>query len=199
MNMKYKKGSSPYWFEIPKGKIIVGNKVRLREKRLSDAHNDYKWQSDPELARLDAAPVLTVPYPFYLLDYTDQLRSPTSNRFPFAVETFEGKHIGNCTCYDVNKKKGEAELGIMIGEHDYWDKGYGADAVTTLVNYVFLNTKLRRIHLKTLDWNRRAQKCFTNCGFTPCGRFSRNSNNFVVMELKREQWQKQREGEPEES
>jgi RimJ/RimL family protein N-acetyltransferase len=108
------------------------------------------------------------------------------------VETTGGTHIGNCTCYDVNKTKGEAQLGIMIGDRNYWDKGYGADVVTAMVNHVFLNTNLKRIYLKTLDWNLRAQKCFKKCGFTPCRQLNRNGHNFVVMELRREQWQKQR-------
>ena len=191
--MRYKKGSSLAGFEARRGREIIGNKVRLRGKSLSDVRNDYMWQSDPEIARLDAAPLLSVSFPVYLLDYTDQLHRSKLNRYPFAVETFDGKHIGNCTCYDVNETNGEAQLGIIIGDRNYWDKGYGTDAVTALVNHVFLNTNLKRIYLKTLDWNLRAQKCFENCGFTPCGQLNRNGNNFVVMELKREQWEKQRD------
>jgi RimJ/RimL family protein N-acetyltransferase len=191
--MKYKKGSSHTGFKIQKGRVIVGNKVKLREKRLSDARDDYVWQSDPELARLDAAPALSVSFPVYLLDYTDQLHAPGLNRYPFSVETIDGKHIGNCTCYDFNDHKGEAQLGIIIGDRNYWDKGYGTDAVSTIVNYIFLHTNLKRVYLKTLDWNLRAQKCFQNCGFTPCGQLNRDGNNFVLMELYREHWQKQRD------
>jgi len=191
--MRYKKGSSLAGFEAWRGREIIGNKVRLRGKSLSDVRNDYMWQSDPELVQLDAAPLLSVSFPVYLLDYTDQLHHSRLNRYPFAVEDVDGKHIGNCTCYDVNETRGEAQLGIVIGDRNYWDKGYGADALTVLVNHVFLNTNLKRIYLKTLDWNLRAQKCFEKCGFTPCGQLNRNGNNFVVMELKREQWEKQRD------
>ena len=42
--------------------MILGKKVILREKRTEDAWDDYSWETDPELARLDAAPVLTMPY-----------------------------------------------------------------------------------------------------------------------------------------
>jgi len=189
--MRYKNGIAG--LKARGGRVIIGNKVRLRGKSLSDVRNDYVWQSDPELVRLDAAPLLGVSFPVYLLDYTDQLHRSKPNRYPFAVETFDGKHIGNCTCYDVNETRGEAQLGIIIGDRNYWDKGYGTDVVSTMVNHVFLNTNLKRIYLKTLDWNLRAQKCFKKCDFTPCGQLSRNGNNFVVMELKREQWEKQRD------
>ena len=190
--MRYDKHSSLAGFEVRRDSEISGSKVKLRGKKLSDARNDYMWQSDPELAKLDAVPVLSVSFPVYLLDYANQLHNSEVSRYPFAVETFDGKHIGNCTCYDINKARGEAQLGIMIGDSNYWDKGYGTDAVSTMVNHIFLNTGLNRVYLKTLDWNLRAQKCFQKCGFTPCGQINRDGNNFVVMELRREQWEKRR-------
>jgi RimJ/RimL family protein N-acetyltransferase len=190
--MKQRKDSLLAWLKTQRGKVIIGSKIRLREKKLSDVRNDYRWQSDPELARLDAAPVLKMSFPVYLLDYTQGIHRPGPKRYPLAIENLEGKHIGNCTCYDINENEGEAQLGIMIGNRDYWDKGYGTDVVATMVNHIFLNTNLNRIHLKTLDWNLRAQKCFQNCGFTSCGQMRRNSNNFVLMELKREEWEKRR-------
>lgn len=190
--MRHKKGRPLTGLETGGGRVIIGNKVRLRGKSLSDARNDYMWQSDLELAHLDAAPLLRVSFPIYLLEYTNQLHNSKVNRYPFAVETFDGKHIGNCTCYDINEAKGEAQLGIMIGDRNYWDKGYGTDALTAMVNHVFLNTNLKRIYLKTLEWNLRAQKCFEKCGFMPCGQLHRNGQIFVVMEIRREQWAKQR-------
>lgn len=188
--MKYRKSSSPAGFKAPRGSVIVGSKVRLREKKLSDARNDHRWQSDAELARLDAVPVLSVVFPVYLLDYADQLHAPRPDRYPLAIETPDGEHIGNCTCYDIDEARGEAQLGIMIGDRSYRDKGYGTDAINTMVSHLFLDANLKRIYLKTLDWNLRAQECFKKCGFAPCGRLNRNGHNFVVMELHREQWRR---------
>ncbi len=169
--------------------MIVGSKVILRDKRLADAGNDYAWATDPELAQLDAAPLVTTTFSQYLSDYAHGLHSllPISHRF--AVNTLDGKHIGNCSYYDVSETKGETELGIMIGIRDYWDKGYGTDTVTTLVNYIFCQTKLNRIYLKTLESNIRAQKCFQKDGFTPCGHLVKDGFDFVLMEIYRNRWQ----------
>ena len=172
--------------------MITDNRIRLRNKRLTDAQSDYTWQTDPELARLDAASLLTATFAQYLSDYASELNYPSPSRHQFAIETLEGKHIGNCVYYDINETKGEAELGIMIGNRDYWDKGYGADAVTTLVNYIFCQTNLNRLSLKTLDSNKRAQTCFKKCGFTPNGRLGKDGFRFVLMEIYREQWEEQR-------
>lgn len=179
-------------FKTLKGNTITGSKVRLREKKMGDVRDDYRWQSDPELARLDAAPTLTMPFSIYLLDYATEIHRPKFNKYALSVETLDGRHIGNCTCYDIDEKRCEAQLGIMIGDRDYWDKGYGADTVRTMVGHVFLTTTLYRLYLKTLEWNFRAQRCFQKCGFTPCGEMRRNGNIFLLMELKREQWEKRK-------
>ncbi len=170
--------------------MIIGSKVIFRDKRLADAQDDYTWQTDPELAQLDAAPLITAPFPQYLSDYASELCYPPPTRHRFTVETRDGKHIGNCVYYNINETKGEAELGIMIGNRDYWDKGYGTDTVTTLLNHIFRQTNLKRIYLKTLVSNIRAQKCFKRCGFTPYGHLNRDGFSFVLMELHRKQWEK---------
>jgi len=169
--------------------MITGSKIKLRDKRLADALDDYTWRVDPELAQLDAAPPLTITFSQYLSEYTSELRYFSLIRHSFSIQTLDGKHIGNCVYYDINEAKGEAELGIMIGNRDYWDKGYGVDAVTALLDHIFRRTNLNRIYLKTLESNCRAQKCFQKCGFTPYGHFSRDGYRFVLMELNRQQQQ----------
>jgi RimJ/RimL family protein N-acetyltransferase len=170
--------------------MISGDKIKLREKRLADAADDYAWLIDAELAELDAAPLSTTTFPQYLAEYASDLRYPPTIRHQFAIETREGRHIGNCTYYGIDSDKGEAELGIMIGNRDYWDKGYGADAVAALLEYVFGKTKLNRLYLKTLVDNKRAQKCFAKCGFTPYGHLKKDGYSFILMELNREEWEK---------
>ncbi|MCK4863567.1 MAG: GNAT family N-acetyltransferase [Dehalococcoidales bacterium] len=192
--MKLRKSTTLAVFKSLRGNVLqgrTGSKVKLRKKKLGDVRNDYKWQSDAELAKLDAAPTLIMPFSVYLLDYATEIHRPKFNKYPLAVETLEGRHIGNCTCYDIDEKKNEAQLGIIIGDRDYWDKGYGADAVSAMVDHVFLTTSLKRLYLKTLHWNLRAQKCFQKCGFTSCGEMRRNGHDFLLMELEREQWEKQ--------
>jgi RimJ/RimL family protein N-acetyltransferase len=173
--------------------MTASSKIKLREKRLADAACDYAWLIDVELAALDAAPVSTSTFPQYLADYASDLRYPPTVRHQFAIETKEGQHIGNCTYYGIDSDKGEAELGIMIGDRDYWDKGYGADAITALLEYVFDKTKLNRLYLKTLVNNKRAQKCFAKCGFTPCGHLKKDGYSFILMELNREEWEKRQD------
>ena len=174
--------------------MIIGSKVRLRNKRLADAKDDYAWQTDLELVQLDAASPVVIPFPQYVSTYASELRQPSSTRHQFAIETLDGKHIGNCGYYHIDETQGEAELGVMIGNRDYWDKGFGTDTVITLLNYIFCRTVFKRIHLKTLEGNIRAQRCFEKCGFTPYVQLTKDGFYFVLMEIYREQWEeRQRE------
>ncbi|MBI2829866.1 MAG: GNAT family N-acetyltransferase [Chloroflexi bacterium] len=175
----------------PDNNVIVGAKVRLRAKRLSDAENDYAWQVDPELSRLDAAPPLDMPFSQYLSVYASELwYSNSKTRQRYAVDTTDGTHIGNCGYYNIDPVRGEAELGIMIGNRDYWDKGYGVDIIAALLKDVFTKKKFKRIHLKTLKSNTRAQKCFEKCGFAPYGQATQDNYRFVFMQTDRSQWEK---------
>ena len=170
--------------------MINGKKTIIRTKTATDARNDYIWQTDSELAWLDAAPVVTMPFEEYLPAYISELRYSAPTRCSFALEALDGTHIGNCVYYNINKHKGEAEIGIMIGNRDYWDKGYGTDAVTTLIDYIFSNTGLNRLYLKTLASNARAQRCFQKCGLTPYGCMTRDGFDFVLMDIERSEWYK---------
>ena len=170
------------------GVLAAGNKVVIRTKKLSDARNDYNWESDVELAELDAVHPMSIPFSRYLSEYAYELRRPYVNSRYFGIDTLEGIHIGNCSYYHLDETNGETELGIMIGNREYWDKGYGRDSVSALVDYIFHNTGLNRIYLKTLEKNYRAQKCFESCGFVWCGRLLNEGFNFMVMEISRKQW-----------
>ena len=167
---------------------LRGAKVTLRDKRIEDAEQDYIWRSDPELARLDAAYPLTMTYERYLKIYQDQLKYPTPGSHHFAAVTHDGKFIGNCMYYDLDSVNMEAELGIVIGDRDYWGNAFGYDAVTTLLEYLFTERKLKRVYLHTLEWNERAQRSFSNCGFRELKKVRRMSHAFILMEVMREDW-----------
>ncbi|MSQ33749.1 MAG: N-acetyltransferase [Dehalococcoidia bacterium] len=169
---------------------LRGARVILRPKRQEDAANDYAWRCDPELARLDAAPVLRSSYYEFLMAYREEPAYPNARSRRFAVdEVAAGKHIGNAMIYEIDHERAEAELGIMIGDKAYWGTGYGTDAVRLLVAHVFTQLPLARIYLATLDWNLRAHRSFAKCGFAPCGSMRREGQSFILMELFRHQWE----------
>jgi RimJ/RimL family protein N-acetyltransferase len=168
--------------------MIKGNRIILRDKSIEDVINDYKWETDPELAALDATIPVKLPFGKYKQDYTEEIRHPYFASCRFAIETIDGKHIGNCAYYHISERIGETELGIMIGDKEYWNQGFGVDVVSTLLNYIFENTALKRVYLKTLASNYRAQTCFRKSGFKPYVRLVRDGYDFLFMEIYRREW-----------
>jgi RimJ/RimL family protein N-acetyltransferase len=168
--------------------MLQGARVVLRDKRIEDAEQDYIWRSDHELSKLDAAYPLTMSFERYLKMFQDQLKYPTPGSHHFATETLDGKFIGNCMYYDLDSVNLQAELGIVIGDRDYWSNAYGYDAVTTLLEYCFIEKRLKRVYLHTLEWNHRAQRCFEKCGFVPVRQVRRLSHDFILMEVLRDDW-----------
>ena len=168
--------------------LMQGEKVAIREKRLSDAEDDHGWRCDPELAQLDAATPLRMGFEEYLGQFKQELEHASAWSHRFGIDNLEGKHIGNCMYYDVDYFRGSAELGILIGDRDHWGGGYGSEAVQLLLYHMFTEMPMKSIYLHTLDWNHRAQRAFEKCGFKIIRSVKRSGWEFLYMELKRERW-----------
>ena len=165
--------------------MINGHKVILCPKTLDEARRDYRWQKDSELMAFSGYPRLEENFAQYLTHCLSAYKKQPSREI-FTIKTISGhEHIGNCAVYDVDHSKNEAQIGILIGEREYWDLGYGADAVNSLVEHVFKDMDIQRIYLRTREDNLRARACFEKCGFKPCGTLWRDGYNFILMELLR--------------
>lgn len=167
---------------------LIGEKVVLREKKLDDAVEDYVWRRDSELSELDATRPISMSFTDYHRYTREELKYNSYYSVRLAVETLDGIHIGNCMYYDINNRRQEAELGIMIGNRDYWSQGYGSDAVKTLIDYVFSYTRLTKIYLHTLKENYRARKSFTKSGLSEIRKVKRSGKDFIRMEIIRDDW-----------
>ena len=168
---------------------LQGVRVILRDKQIEDSELDYRWRSDPELAKLDAAYPLTMNYDRYVKMFEDQLKYPSPGSHHYGIEVAGSKLIGNCMYYDLDSVNKEAELGIVIGDREYWSGSYGFDAVVTLLEHMFVVRDLKRVYLHTLEWNDRAQSCFSRCGFNPVRNVRRMGHDFILMEVLRTDWQ----------
>lgn len=87
----------------------------------------------------------------------------------FAIEA-GGEIIGICALFGVDPIGRTAELGIGIGDKEYWGQGYGREAIGLLVDYAFRLLNLRRVFLRVHGRNERAIRAYRACGFIEEGR-----------------------------
>ncbi len=168
--------------------VVRGRLVALRHKRIEDAEDDYRWRVDPELAELDATVAMRLSLDDFRERIAQELRYPTAWVKRFAIDALDGVHIGNCMAYDLDTVTGEGEVGIMVGERDYWGQGYGTEALALLVDECFAMNAIRRLYLHTLEWNERARRAFAKIGFREVRPVRRAGKDFVRMELLRQDW-----------
>ncbi|NIN67136.1 MAG: GNAT family N-acetyltransferase [Anaerolineae bacterium] len=147
--------------------MIVGEQTRLRAIEREDIPIFVRWLNDPEVRQY-----LEMYLPMSVAEeeqwFEAQLKDDTSRIF--GIETEEGRLIGNIGLHNLDWKNRNALLGIVIAEREYWGRGYGTDAVTTLLDFAFNEMNLHRVSLSVYEFNERAVRCHEKCGFRHEGR-----------------------------
>jgi RimJ/RimL family protein N-acetyltransferase len=149
---------------VKEEQMIEGELVNLRALEASDLERNYRWINDREVTRH-----LGMRYPVPMLAEERWMEAiagmPMSfTNVWFAVETKDGQHIGNINFHRSDPEDRKARLGFMIGEKSFWSKGYGADALRTLLRFGFDQMNLHRIDLTVDADNARAIACYRKCG-----------------------------------
>lgn len=145
--------------------MYTGKKVRLRAYEKEDIIYAWKYINDEEIKRLLMP---GIPYPLTLEEEEKwfQEQSAFKDTYNFAIETLdEGKYIGGCGINHLDWKNSVATVGIFIGDKDYLSKGYGTDAMNTLVGFIFNQMNINKVKLNVYSFNERAIKSYKKSGF----------------------------------
>jgi len=148
-------------------KKIVGEKVYLSPINIEDAEKYTKWINDLEVSiNLGNASEI-----YSLEKEKETLEKISKEGYNFAIiDLNKDELIGNCGLMHVNMKDRTAELGIFIGNKNYWSKGFGRESITLLLDYGFNLLNLNNIFLRVHYFNKRAVSCYKECGFKEIGR-----------------------------
>lgn len=145
--------------------MYEGKLVRLRPYNKEDLPLRMEYINNPEIvSRLTPE----VPYPVTLYEEEKWYQSITaeSDIYKFAIETLEdGKFIGGCSINHISWKNRVAAIGIFIGDKAYQSKGYGTDALTVLIDFVFQQMNINKISLCVYSFNVSAINCYKKLGF----------------------------------
>lgn len=186
--------------------MLKGERVTLRGVRRDDLLRLWEFNNDPEV---EIAGGGDPPMPQSLerleAEYDESVKKGGRDGTTFAIEA-DGKLIGQCGLHGFNDLHGvvhRCDLGISIGDKDYWGRGYGREAITLLVDYAFTYWNVQRVGLQVLATNERAIRSYQAVGFIEEGRLRRHmwsNGNYVdgvCMSILREEWQARKTTEQE--
>jgi RimJ/RimL family protein N-acetyltransferase len=170
--------------------VLEGSKVRLRPVREEDLPHFVRWLNDRDVLQW-----LTLPKPPTMDEeqqwWEAEQRDP--NDIVWAIETLDGRLLGDMALRP-NPLGRWADLGLFIGEKGVWSRGYGTDAVRTLLRYAFAGMRLNRVSLTADELNARALRCYEKCGFVREGLMRQHRvvdgqfRNTVMMGILREEF-----------
>lgn len=148
--------------------------IQLRNLTLEDIEDRYQWSLDTEVTKH-----LVVPNqysPFTREDTRKWIEACISRENGYeqrAIVTKEGIHIGWVDLKNFDKTNKNAELGIAIGNKEYWGKGYGIAALYGMLQLGFFEFKLEKIWLRVDEDNLQARRSYEKAGFV-CEGLMRN-------------------------
>jgi RimJ/RimL family protein N-acetyltransferase len=175
--------------------MLKGERVLLRSLTREDLPHLCKFNNDVEVELASGG---DPPIPQTLARLETQFDQDTArggrDGAGFAIEV-DHKFIGQCALFNLNETARTCELGITIGDKQYWGRGYGREAVKLLLDYAFRLRNFRKVYLTVNGDNERAYRMYRACGFLEEGRWRAHVwsagayTDLVCMGILRDEWQ----------
>jgi len=158
------------------------NKILLRKIKLSDKSYFAKWWRDKELLKLTSGILKLISDKEIEKYFSIMLKSKNDYHFMILLDK---KVIGHIVL--AKRKNNWYETQIVIGEKQYWGRGYGIKAIKLLLKKAG-KMKFSKIYLEVRPTNIRAIRAYEKCGFKKSGIKKYPKNKYlpetVIMKLK---------------
>ena len=145
--------------------FIDGERIYLREVRESDVNEHYyRWMNDNETTQYLESRF----FPNSLsaiLGFVRSFDGNVNNVFLAVIDKKNGQHIGNIKLGPIQWIHRTAEVGILLGEKEYWGKGFATEALKLLSNYAFNKLNLRKLTAGCYNLNKGSEALFLKAGF----------------------------------
>ena len=85
-----------------------------------------------------------------------------------------GVHIGNIKIDPIHFKNKYGEYGVMLGDKNFWGKGFAREASKEVLRFCFQDLGLRKINLGVISINEDAISLYKDLGFKIEGHFKKH-------------------------
>jgi len=146
-------------------KKLIGKKCYLSPIEVNDAEKYTEWLNDMEILENLQLYTATIS-----LENEKVFLNNLSKDHNYGIIDLETNElIGNCGFMDIDYINQSAEAGIFIGNKSFWNKGYGTEAFSLLIDYGFKALNFHNIMVKVYEYNKNAIKCYKKIGFKIIG------------------------------
>jgi RimJ/RimL family protein N-acetyltransferase len=173
--------------------MLQGERVVLRPIQSWDRERLYELVETIEVRALSSGkPPLPLSLEQTEARHKRWIEERDENSAWFAIDV-DAELIGECGLHSIDHYQQLAEVGISIAK-DHWGKGYGQDAVRTLLDYGFRHLNLVKISLRVLADDERAVGAYRKVGFVEEGRLRAHAwydgvrHDELVMSVLRDDW-----------
>jgi RimJ/RimL family protein N-acetyltransferase len=163
--------------------VLIGTQytiIPFLEDHISERY--ISWLNDPEVNRFLEVRHAHQTYET-VLPYVRSFYSNTEKYMWGLYPNGMNKPIGTATLYKINHHLGWGEIGLVIGEKDYWGKGVSSETIELMLQFAFETLGLRRITGGSYASNRGMNFTFKMLGFTREGTlrqaYLERSGNYV--------------------
>ncbi len=148
-------------------KKLVGKKCYLSPADLSDTALYVKWLNDLDVVN-STFQVVKCHNEASEEDFLNEAFRKQEHLY-IIVDLKSDHPIGICGFMAIDHLNSLAEIGIMVGEKDFWNKGYAQEALSLLLDYGFKKLNLNNIMLEVFPENKPALACYIKLGFKKIG------------------------------
>ncbi len=148
-------------------RFLSGRIVNLRPFAKTDLPTLVRWVNDPEVRDF-----VSIVFPQTEKAEEEWLNKLGSNHdnITLAIETKDGVLIGSMGLHKIHWVNRNGTTGALIGEKEYWGKGFGTDAKMILLDYAFNSLGLHKICSEVIAFNERSLRYSLHCGYRVEGR-----------------------------
>lgn len=143
--------------------ILQGTLIYLRPIQITDVNDTYlSWINSPEINFGLATRSATMEE---LIQYVQKKIENPHCHFFAICDKETNQHIGNIKLDFYDPSARVIEMGILIGNKNYWGKGIGFQAGKLVIDYAFSQLNVRKVWAAVYSNNIASKRMFEKLGF----------------------------------